>query len=192
MLRSDVSMTRSAASRVPCSSCRSSSIDSSRPSVVRGERVLAPRRRRSAARARRPRVEEQHGHPVAGRPATRRRCRARCRGCGRRRARGARCRCPGPTPARRSSHERRRQVVDDVPPEVLEHVGGRRPPCAGHAGDEDDLGHRGRLPSGRRAARGRFTRVGRPQVQQPGTVAASSYSAARARNPAGGAGSTIR
>ena len=45
-----------------------------------------------------------------------------------------------------------RQVVDDVPAEVLQDVGRRAPAGAGHAGDDDELGRPGSPAAGRRPA----------------------------------------
>ena len=78
--------------------------------------------------------------------------------------------------------ERRREVVDDVPTEVLEHVRRSRPPSPRHAGDQDDIGHRRRLPSGTFAG---------AEVQQPRHRCCVRVLGARARKPGGGAGSTM-
>ena len=76
-----------------------------------------------------------------------------------------------------------RQVVDDVPAEIFEHTRRTGAASAGHAGDEQDVGHERTV--------GRYTlRVRR--YSSRGMVLAAAYSSALARNPGGGAGSSIR
>ena len=82
-----------------------------------------------------------------------------------------------------------RQVVDHVPPEILEHGGGGASTRAGHAGDQENVSHRrSRYSCGRPSDRHRFSLR---RYNRRGIVAAASYSAARARKPGGGAGSSI-
>ena len=137
------------------------------------ERMLAPRRRRSGAPARR---------------STRRGTRC-ARGGRRRAARRPREhvdvlapgheRQPLDVAARLAGQlddrvdQRRRQVVDHEPAEVLEHRRGRRAPGAGQPGDHDDVGHWHRSYCLRACAVRRYS--------SRGIVAASRYSLARAR-----------
>ena len=46
-------------------------------------------------------------------------------------------------------HQRGREVVDDVPAEVLEDRGGSGTSCPGHSGDQKDVGHRRELYASR-------------------------------------------
>src|SRR5690606_37556461 len=71
-----------------------------------------------------------------------------------------------------------RQAVDHEPAEVLERGGRLAPPRPREPGDHHVLGHAGKRTETRSRSRG--------------IVAAAWYSAARARNPGGGAGSCMR
>ena len=104
--------------------------------------------------------------------------------------------------------QRGRQVVDDEPAEVLEHVGHARPTGARQAGDQDDVSHGRTLPTRRRPGPAMAHRScvrcqapthgldgqvrRRRRYSRRGIVDAAAYSAARSRKPCGGAGSTIR
>src|SRR5438874_3397252 len=81
--------------------------------------------------------------------------------------------------------EGRGKVVDDEAAQVLERVGRLRSSCTRETGDDDELAHvRLRIPTPPTFSARRNSRRG--------IVAASRYSAARARNPGGGAGSSMR
>jgi len=83
--------------------------------------------------------------------------------------------------------ERGRQVVDHVPTEVLHHSRRLRPSSAGHAGDDEDVGHCCHAIGASSPTTLQVRRYSRRGIE-----AAASYSPARARKPGGGDGSSIR
>ena len=94
--------------------------------------------------------------------------------------------------------QRRRQVVDHEPAEVLEVVRRLRTSGTGQTGDHHELVHDDQLTVGRLVVRGpsreqqACQRLATTRSSRRGTVAASVYSGARARKPGGGAGSSMR
>ena len=179
-------MTRSAASRVPPSS-----------DALQLDRLDAARRprrpagacagwRRSGGRARRVGVEEQHRDPVPGGAERGDVVEARRRGGGRRRAPAGRSRCPGaPASSTIFSTSDVGRLSTTYQPRSSSTSAAAGPPRPGHPRDQHDVRH-GAEASQRRVL------GGSRRYEQRGDVAASAYSGARARNPGGGAGSTIR